>query len=510
MSMNYVQLAAQCVFPRLNVKDYLENADYRGQIIELTNLGVGGFCVFEGNTETARRVCDELQAHAETPLLFCADFEYGTEMRLDDGNGFPHAYALGVNDNAEETREVGELIATEANALGVHWNLAPVCDVNSNPKNPVIGIRSFGADPDKVARHSAAFITGTQKEKVLACAKHFPGHGDTDADSHISLPEINKSLQELEECEFIPFSEAINAGVRSVMLAHLHCPAIEPSGMPVSLSKSAVKLLRDRFLFSGLIVTDALDMGAISQLNLSDIAAELALEAGVDVALMPAEPLNAINSIASRAESDEKFANMLSHARRRIIGEKRYCGLMPAFAKLESDSKLFLKGRKRALAIAVKSLRTEGDLSLLPIDAEAKVAGFALLQSEGDLKPASRFFTMLAQAIENDCDFGFIDGDVTAEQIEDFAEGSKDSDIVLFPVFFKSRAGVGSLLPGPGLLEAVEKLSKGKRSIVALFGTPEIKSSLPGDLTVLAFSDSFPSLAAAVVKLTGREAFVEL
>ena len=288
------QKAAQCIFPRLNINSFIEDNNYKKTIIDIVKIGCGGFCIFGGDVESVTKIVVELQLYAEVPLLFCADFENGLQMRLTDGTSFPHHFALAKTDNY--TEKVANAIAKETKMLGIHWNLAPVCDINSNPQNPVINIRSFGENKNIVSKNVVNYINGLHSENIISCAKHFPGHGDTQTDSHQSIPIITKTLQELEQNEMVPFIEAINNGVKAVMLGHLVVKSI--SDMPISLSKESVKYLRDKLNFKGLILTDALDMQSMIDIYGSD-APILAFKAGVDIILMPENPILAIEQIAN-------------------------------------------------------------------------------------------------------------------------------------------------------------------------------------------------------------------
>jgi len=291
---NNLQKAAQCVFPRLNISTFAENTEYKKTIIELVKIGCGGFCVFEGNTTLVSKTITELNMYSEIPLLFCADFENGLQMRLNDGTSFPHHYALAKTN--DYTEKVANAIAKESRNIGIHWNLAPVCDINSNPKNPVINIRSFGENKNIVYKNVVKYINGLHSENIMSCAKHFPGHGDTQTDSHITLPVITKTLKELEQNEMLPFIEAIKNGVNSIMLGHLIVKSI--SKIPISLSNEAVNYLRNNLGFKGLILTDALDMQSIVDIY-GDEAPVLAFKAGVDIILMPQNPMLAIEKIAN-------------------------------------------------------------------------------------------------------------------------------------------------------------------------------------------------------------------
>ncbi len=254
----------------------------------LAERTVSGLCLFGRNVRDRHQLADfvaEARALAGDDLIVAIDQEGGGVLRLLDVPFPPPAMALGHADDMALTEEVGAATGRALAAVGVNLDFAPVADVNSNPENPVIADRSFGADPARVARHVAAFVRGLQSAGVGATLKHFPGHGDTHADSHLALPVVDRSLAELRAAEFVPFRAGIEAGAAAVMSAHIVLPRIEP-GVPATLSRRAMHdLLRTELRFRGLSVTDALDMQAIAAHYPAGAAAVLALQAGVDLPL---------------------------------------------------------------------------------------------------------------------------------------------------------------------------------------------------------------------------------
>ncbi|MEO5929463.1 MAG: glycoside hydrolase family 3 N-terminal domain-containing protein, partial [Candidatus Kapaibacterium sp.] len=250
-------LLGQSIFPRLNCAQYRAVAPYRDTITRMIeSKSVGGFVVFDGDVDTVRLVLEELQKLAGGTLLFAADCEDGVTMRFPGGTEFPSMMALGRSGDVAATYSVARSIAREMRALGIYWNFAPVADVNTNPDNPIINIRSFGERAEQVGDHAHAYVRGMQDGGIIACAKHFPGHGDTELDSHRELPVIAGDRRRLESVELAPFRATIRNGVKSVMVAHIAVPAIDPSGDPASLSAPVVSgLLRDEMGFDGAIVT---------------------------------------------------------------------------------------------------------------------------------------------------------------------------------------------------------------------------------------------------------------
>ena len=267
-------------------------------------LGVGGVILLGGSAVEVGVRSQQLQSWAEIPLLMAADIEEGVGQRFAGATHFPPPMSLSAiadQDLAlacEHVRQMGAITAQEAIAIGLNWVLAPVVDVNNNADNPVINVRAFGSTPEQVSQLSQAFIAGAQQFPVLTTAKHFPGHGDTAVDSHLHLPEIPHDVNRLEQVELAPFRSAIAHQVDAVMTAHLRVPAYDEK-LPATLSPAILTgLLRRDLGFQGLIVTDALIMGAIADRYGPYEAAVMALEAGADVLLMPADPEGTIEAVA--------------------------------------------------------------------------------------------------------------------------------------------------------------------------------------------------------------------
>jgi len=300
--------------PRLDILRYSSDDEYRQTAHELVSTyGVLGFCIFGGTKQLIKSTIAELQElrrkDSERILLFSIDAEWGAAMRIADGTEYPHAFALAKTNDTSLVEEVGYAIGAELRELGIHWNFAPVADINSNQKNPIINIRSFGETAEEVTKYSISFHRGLRKAGVISSAKHFPGHGDTIVDSHQGLPSISRSYEQFAHNELIPFEALIADSVPSIMLGHLAAPklaskfgaTIEESMHPATISLQVVtKLLRERIGYDGAIITDSLEMAGIRKLGLSD--AEIAIksiQAGVDILLMPPDPIGAYNALSN-------------------------------------------------------------------------------------------------------------------------------------------------------------------------------------------------------------------
>jgi len=335
-----------------------------GELESLLKLGVGGVILLGGSAAELSLRCRQLQGWAGKPLLLCADVEEGVGQRFEGASWLPPPLSLGQLHARNPDQAValahryGRCTGREARALGLNWVLGPVCDVNNNPANPVINVRAWGETPAVVSALTRAFSTGLQAEGVLSCAKHFPGHGDTSVDSHLALPVLHHSRQRLAEVELPPFVACIDAGVEAVMTAHLMLPALDAE-RPATLSKAVLTdLLRGQLGFDGLVVTDALVMEAISQRYGAGEAAVLALEAGADLVLMPADARAALAAIAAAVASGrlrhEQLAISAQRRRRALqrISEQQSPRLA-APEQLEPDTEL-------AQAVLELSLQRQG------------------------------------------------------------------------------------------------------------------------------------------------------
>ncbi|MBW4471240.1 MAG: beta-glucosidase [Stenomitos rutilans HA7619-LM2] len=290
----------------------------------IQDLGVGGVILLGGSAGELALRTHQLQSWAKIPLLIAADVEEGVGQRFAGATWFPPPMALAAvaqtsPDRAEHYAEqLGRTTAQEARAIGLNWVLAPIVDVNNNPDNPVINVRAFGETSALASQLITAFLHGAQQYPVLTAAKHFPGHGDTAVDSHLELPVLPHSLERLAQVEIPPFKAAIAAGVDAVMSAHLQIPALDPTAPATLSSRILTQELRQGLDFDGLIVTDALVMGAIANRYGANEAAVLAVEAGADILLMPLDPEGAIQTVCEAVESGRLAADRIQSSVERI------------------------------------------------------------------------------------------------------------------------------------------------------------------------------------------------
>lgn len=493
---------ASLVMPRLDA-DHWHDASYRQAANALIDRGVSSFGLFSGTlAETATMIAD-LQRYSPQRLFFGADYEYGLPMRLREGGiAFPRAMALGATSPGI-TEHIAAAIAREMRALGVHWNWAPVADMNSNPHNPIVNTRAFGEDSKAVSPHVLAFVRGLQGGGVLACVKHVPGHGATTVDSHLALPELDLDLPLLESREFQPFRAAIAENVGSLMMGHLMIPALD-ANLPASLSEHIVTgLIRTQWGFDGLITTDALDMGAITSTWSSGDAAVRAVQAGCDVVLLPEDAHVAIDALVEAALDGRITEERLQHSERRWQHARRTFGRPEPAAPVDQQAHAMM-----ALQAASLATRVTGRDALLPLLQYDRVAVFAVID-ERDADTATTWFHYLAQATELDIDMGYIDGTISDHDLAGLIEGTQEADVVVFAFFGRAvahRGGVAGGLPGlERLPEVLDALSAGRPRIVVAAGSPYGVEDLAADCTLLTYSDTVPSLAASVLRLIGRE-----
>lgn len=267
---------------------------------------IGGIIFFQGEKDNLMDAISLFQSSSNVPLLMGLDGEWGAAMRIFGQERFPFSQTIGAANNPQLTTEMGTYMGYECNEMGIHINFSPVADVNSNPNNPVIGFRSFGANPDLVAKHVSSYVKGLEATNVLSCLKHFPGHGDTDKDSHLELPTVSHTIPEFEATDFVPFEAGIDAGASAVMLAHLNVPSLDDSGLPSSLSKKVIQTyLRKKMNFKGLVISDALNMKAVAdKYGKVDVVVK-AYIAGCDILLFPENIGDAIQAIRKKVDSGD-------------------------------------------------------------------------------------------------------------------------------------------------------------------------------------------------------------
>jgi beta-N-acetylhexosaminidase len=299
---------------------------------DIQQYNVGALCFFQGGPVRQANLTNYYQSIAKTPLMITIDAEYGLGMRLDSVTKFPYQLTLGAMNDEELVYKMGVAVGEQCKRIGVHVNYAPVIDINNNPGNPVIGYRSFGQDKNKVAQFGVAYMKGMQDAGIMACAKHFPGHGDVDVDSHLDLPVINKSMAQLDSLELVPFKAIFKAGVGSVMIAHLYIPAIDnTANRATSISKNNVTgLLRNDLGYNGLTFTDALEMKGVAKYFPGGTIAVEALIAGNDMLCLPESVPETIDAVKEAIKQKRINWKEIDDKVKKVVEAKYQLGLNKA------------------------------------------------------------------------------------------------------------------------------------------------------------------------------------
>ncbi|MCZ2156218.1 MAG: glycoside hydrolase family 3 protein, partial [Bryobacterales bacterium] len=455
---------------------------------------------------------NRMQGLARVPLLVAGDFERGPSMRLDGPTVFPYAMAFGAAGDPELTKRFGEITACESRALGIHWVLAPSADVNSEPSNPVIHLRSFGEDPRAVSEHVVAFVRGAQENNkclVLATVKHFPGHGDTSVDSHLGLPSITRSREQLESVELPPFIAAIRAGVAGVMPGHLSVRALDASGTPATVSRPIVTgFLRDQLHFGGLVATDGLDMkGLTAKYSVKQVPV-LALAAGDDALVIPPDPRAAIDAVAAAVASGRLSEERVNESVRRILRAKARLDLAETkLVSLENIATVMPSDASNAVALevarkAVTELRNrENTLPLRAADAPC-----AVILNRRRFSGDGRVFSSTFEQKAPNARVWFVDdtwSSLAMEQLQKDLVGCNSVTVASF-------IGIGGFAKGAtplptaqaNLVRAVE--NSASRLVLVAFTNPYLASYFPGASAIVApFSSVSTSEQAAAEALFG-------
>lgn len=493
---------------------YLDESDkeYKRLHQLITEERIGGIIFFKGKTLEETRLINKLQSLSETPLLISQDFERGTAMRIEDGSIFPNNMAIGAARNKELAYKMGFQISKECRAIGVHQNYAPVLDVNNNPKNPIINVRSFGEDPKLVSEMGLEMIRGIQDGGVIATAKHFPGHGDTDIDTHNDLPVIRHDLNRLNSVELVPFKNAIDAGVKSVMIAHISFPAVDKTpNLPSTMSSPVVNgLLKSQLNFNGLIVTDALNMSGITKYFSAEQVALGCVEAGIDLILMPQGETRTIDAIEKAVNSGKVSEERIDISVKKILEAKEWLKLFENRYTDESKVMDVVNSPyavELAQTIADQSITLVRNDDVLPLPKKQTDDKCLLLSMYYGNEPENtqffyeEFTRRTGGIFNNIVKTKAINGDIisleaTFKQMDEF-------DYYVIPLFIKVKMKSGTVGMNESQADYINFLTyNGKKVIVISFGNPYLMENFPEvPAYICAYGDSKPSIIAAVKSL---------
>ena len=513
-TMTLDEKIGQLVLPSLRSVYASSDSDiYDGLSSLVQQQQVGGFHVFGGRQMVpdvllnnvysrtvlgrplaAASILNRLQAESRIPLLVTADFETGVGFRMVGATNFPRAMAFGAAGDSALAFEAGRVTAIESRAIGVHVNFAPVVDVNNNPRNPVINTRSFGENPAKVGELAAAYIRGLQAGGMLATAKHFPGHGDTEVDSHLELPVIRHSRSRLDIVELPPFKRAIAAGVAGVMTGHIQLPALDPrQGRPTTFSKPIVQtLLREELGFDGLIFTDSMQMRAVTEMMSPADAAGQAIAVGHDVILHSPDDTSALEGIKAALTEGLITEAAITQSVRRILTAKARLGLHRR-SHVDLDSlPLFVGSRAHqsvARQISERSMTLIKDVDNsvpLPIQRDESVLYLSMLDYPsgwGLGAPSRVMIPELEQRWKNVTSVELSDRSSRSE-IELVRETASQYDAIVAGVFVRTASFSGRMDLVSDLVMLLKQLSEqavknAQPLVVIFFGNPYAATFLP-------------------------------
>lgn len=495
---------------------FFQNTDspsYRETVSLVESFGAGGLVFGPGTPMTQIAMANDLQRKADRPLLVAQDTEWGVGMRIDAATSFPPAMALGATRDASHAYRVGYVTAREARALGVHQLYAPVADVNNNPKNPIINVRSFGESPALVGTMAAAFTRGAQQGGTLATVKHFPGHGDTDVDSHINLPVLRFERSRLDTLELPPFRQTLEAGVESVMTGHLALPALAADSVPATLSRPLTHdLLREDLGFEGLVVTDALNMEAVTRTYGVGETAVRVLESGADLLLMSTNPPAAHHAIRRAVETGRLDTTEIDDSARRLLKVKQNLGLHEKRQVSLGRTRHRVARRSHEVlsrTVARESLTLLANRNdLLPLTPPEQYDALVVTLSDSEAPGVGDTFVdaLRDRPAIADLDTRRLDPRSDSTDVKDHLAEALDYDVVIVPSFLRVRAWSGSIGLADRHHNFLEDLSsQGPPVAFIAFGNPYAPTGLePSPNAILAaYGSGAASQRAAAHALVG-------
>ena len=529
-------------FLNMNSPEYLQLRD------QMQKYHVGSFAMtvrfeppflYRNQPYEAAELLNRLQRDSKLPLLVAADFERGVTMRLQGATTFPHAMAFGATGKLDYAEAFGRITAQEARAIGVHWNFFPDADVNSNPANPIINTRSFGEDPQQVGDLVAAYIRGARASGMMVTIKHFPGHGDTATDSHLSVAQVTGDKNRLQSVELPPFRKGIEAGVDAVMVAHVTVPALEPDPNRVATTSPAIVtgLLKNQLGFKGIVVTDALDMAGLTRLYAANIgrAAVDAFKAGNDLLIIPADLDASYKAMLDAAHSGEIPQAQIDGAVLKLLKAKAALGLHKA-RSVDVEKLAAEVGKPENVTLgqqisddAVTVVRDNG--RLLPLKQTGTVAGglpyqraeevrnnlVVIVLSEDVRTEAGRVLEHQVKARVPNANVIYVDPRIAGAMSDEVLKAVDQAGAVVAAVYVVPTAGriakadAGGLKNSVGLADASGALLQnildhaGQKTAVLAMGNPYLAQDFPTvENYICTFSNATVSEVSAVKALFGE------
>jgi beta-N-acetylhexosaminidase len=537
-NMSVDEKVGQLVHIGINAKYTAQDSDVFKEIQrQIVENKVGGIVVFAGGVYETVHFVNRMQENAKIPLLISADFETGVGMRFEETVNFPWNMAVAATGNPDFARREGVLVGKEARALGVMQVYAPVVDVNNNADNPVINARSYGENPNDVARFGVAFMEGLQSQRIISTAKHFPGHGDTAIDSHRGLPIIDFDRKRLDSLELIPFKAVIDAGIASVMIAHIALPQIDPTvikpiknaintdtdsafatenaTLPATLSPLInTQILHKELGFKGLTVTDAMSMSGLTQYFTQDEAAVRAFLAGSDILEKPADVELTLKGLKDAVMSGRISQERLNESVKKILAWKHELGLFKnKITPLTEIDKIVSSDETRKLADEIANnavTLAKNDGNLLPLEKGKKAVALCITNGEDRIFVGTMFNNTL-RSLGLQAERVVIDERSTEADIKFAISRIQKADVVIGGLFARVRSGAKNSigLPEAGVKVLNEAFALNKPSVGISFGNPYLLRNLPQfNSYIVAYGDMASLQRAAAKGIMGTNNFV--
>ena len=478
-SLNEEQRIAQLMVLRLSSYDFKTKTPiYFDSLVaeKVKQYNIGGICLFQGGPVKLAGIVNNLQGLAKTPVMVCIDAEWGVGMRLFDSvQSLPKQMMLGAVQDKKIIYLYGKLVAEQCKRLGITVNYAPVVDINNNPDNPVINDRSFGEDKYKVAAYGIEYMKGMQDAGIMACAKHFPGHGDVAVDSHLDLPVIKKSLAQLDSLELYPFKEIFKAGVGSVMIAHLYIPSIDSTpNRATSISKKNVtELMRNKLGYQGLTFTDALEMQGVQKFFPGGEASVQSIIAGNDMLCLPVDVEQTIQKIKDAITNKQlSWDDINYHCRKVLLAKYQYGGEKIAAVNTENITTDMNKGipemKKLVAENAITLLNRKDSTSFPLMKAESEKIAFVGIgiSSEND-------FTKRLKADYN-ADVFYFDYKQNSSRIASLVAQLKSYKKVIIGIHNYNRKPENNFGISAAAIDLAKQLQEQTNSYTFVFGNPYV------------------------------------
>ena len=487
-SMSLEQKVGQMMVVTYQPRFYNEDDPVFQEILDrVRKYHVGGISMYRGNPYAVARYIQRLQDAADIPLMVMADMEWGVSMRVEEGTDFLPNMAVGATRSEEYAYQEGRITAMEARAIGIHVNFAPVMDVNNNPDNLIINTRSYGEVPALVARLGSAFIRGLQENGVFATAKHFPGHGDTNVDSHLGLPTVTASKQRLQQVELPPFEAAVKAGAKMVMVAHITYSAIpQMEGRPATLDSYWIQdVLRKKMGFRGLVITDAMGMGGVVNNYWSGQAAVMAINAGADFILDPPNFEATFNFVLDAVRDGRIPMARIDESVRRILQAKAELGLtrkpktdLQRIERVMASSEHLKKAREISDA-AMTLLRDQRNIFPLHADRLDSVLVITVTDRDWGYLYERRLRRAVASRIAH-VNSVLIDTRTCPEQIEEIAARADSAQAIIMGFFVTWGSYKGSITLPDTTAQLISRLFKVDEPMAVIsFGSPYLIRQIP-------------------------------